>query len=188
MHRDSLLALLDSHTPFDDTEMQMLDRFRGFVASQPQCFERSLLAGHVTGSAWILDANSAQVLLLHHRKLNRWLQPGGHCDGDSDVLRVALREAREETGIERLAPVSSQIFDVDIHWIPQRGAVPGHYHYDARFLLRAAQGEVLRHNHESKGALWMPLDDAAKLGEASLRRMAIKAGSFSSCAVRYGPD
>src|SRR5438045_3238802 len=152
MHRASLLALLDSHAPFDQTEAQMLDRFRRFVATQPHCFERSLLEGHVTGSAWIVDADAAQVLLLHHRKLDRWLQPGGHCDGDSDVLRVALREAREETGLQRLAPVSPALFDLDIHWIPQRGDVPDHWHYDARFLLRAAPNEEFKHNHESKDA------------------------------------
>src|SRR6476661_8500289 len=106
MHRASLLALLDSHLPFDETEGQMLDRFRRFVQTQPRCFERSLIEGHVTGSAWVLNANSTHVLLLHHRKLDRWLQPGGHCDGDPDVLRVAMREAREESGLLRLEAVS----------------------------------------------------------------------------------
>lgn len=174
MHRASLLALLDSHAPFDHVEAEMLDRFRRFVTTQPQCFERTLLEGHVTGSAWVLDAEGTKVLLLHHRKLDRWLQPGGHCDGNPNVLAVALREAREESGLQHLTVVSSALFDIDIHWIPERGVMPGHWHYDARFLLQAAPGEELCHNYESKGARWMPLTEAALLQDASLRRMAIK--------------
>ena len=153
----------------------MLGRMRHFVESQPQCFERSLLEGHVTGSAWVMDADGAHVLLLHHRKLDRWLQPGGHCDGDADVLRVALREAQEESGILALRPVTTALFDVDVHWIPQRDEVPGHWHYDARFLLRAAPDAILQPNNESKDALWMPLRKAVSLPEASLQRMARKA-------------
>lgn len=174
MHRASLLALLDAHLPFDETEAQMQGRFRRFVAAQPRCFERELQEGHVTGSAWVLDSEGTHVLLLHHRKLDRWLQPGGHCDGDADVLRVAMREASEESGLLRLEAVSEAIFDVDVHPIPPRGEIPGHFHFDARFLLRAAAGEAIRHNHESKDARWMPIHEAAQLHEASLRRMAEK--------------
>jgi 8-oxo-dGTP pyrophosphatase MutT (NUDIX family) len=178
MRRAPLLALLTAHKPFDDTERQMLQRMLRFVESRPDCFERSLQEGHVTGSAWVLNAAGTHVLLLHHRKLDRWLQPGGHCDGDPDVLRVALREAQEESGLIKLMPDSPALFDVDVHWIPQRGEIPGHWHYDARFLLKAAPDEELRPNNESKGARWMPLDEAAKLAEASLQRMALKSMRF----------
>ena len=108
-----------------------------FVRSTPDCFERSHAAGHITGSAWVLSPDGKKALLLLHRNLRRWLQPGGHADGDADVLRVACREATEETGIAGLHPVQPGIFDVDIHVIPESPRAPEHKHYDVRFLLRA---------------------------------------------------
>src|SRR5215510_11521790 len=98
----------------------MTAALRQFVAANPNCFERSLQIGHVTGSAWIVDLDRTHALLTHHRKLNKWLQLGGHADGDPDILRVALREAREESNLDAIRPVSENIFDVDIHVIPAR--------------------------------------------------------------------
>jgi 8-oxo-dGTP pyrophosphatase MutT (NUDIX family) len=170
MHRQPLLKLLAAHRPFDESEAAMLQRTIDFVRAHDDCFERSLLVGHVTGSAWVRGESG--VLLLHHAKLNRWLQPGGHCDGDADVLRVTIKEAREESGLE-VEPVSTAIFDVDVHWIPQRGDVPGHWHYDVRFLLRAINGNV-QHNHESHGFRWVPLEEIRRSEDESLRRMALK--------------
>ena len=114
---------------------QMLD----FVASTADCFERSHAEGHITGSAWLLNPGGDKALLTLHRKLGLWLQPGGHADGDADVLRVALREATEESGIEGISPLSRDIYDVDIHRIPAHPAsgAPAHWHYDVRYLLRA---------------------------------------------------
>ena len=178
MHRRPLLELLNAHKPFDETENAMLQRIREFVNEEPQCFQRSLLIGHVTGSAWVINESGTRALLLHHAKLNRWLQPGGHCDGDANVLQVALREAQEESGLLSLQAVSSDIFDVDVHWIPQRGAeqtfVPGHWHYDVRFLLRASENEPLQINHEAKAWRWVDLNEITQFAEDSLSRMARK--------------
>lgn len=98
---------------------------------EPQAFLRSNLAGHFTGSAWLVSGDGQRALLMHHRKLNRWLQPGGHADGDTDLARVALREAEEESGLSELV-VEPDIFDLDRHRIPARGEEPEHWHYDAR--------------------------------------------------------
>ncbi len=178
MHRQTLLHLLNAHSPFDETEAAMLKRLRDFVLQNENCFERTLLSGHITGSAWVSNKTGTQVLLLHHAKLHRWLQPGGHCDGDSDVLRVALREAQEESGLTSLRTVSSDIFDVDVHWIPERGAnqafVPGHWHYDVRFLLRANANEPLQINHEAKAWRWVDVTELQDHEDESLRRMALK--------------
>jgi 8-oxo-dGTP pyrophosphatase MutT (NUDIX family) len=178
MHRQPLLQLLKAHQPFDQTEAQMLERIQRFVCEQENCFEHFLLEGHVTGSAWIVNQDSTQVLLLHHAKLDRWLQPGGHCDGDGDVLRVALREAKEESGLTSLEVVSTTVFDVDVHWIPERPAaqnhVPGHWHYDVRFLLRADSAAPLSLNEEAKALRWVDLDEVKTWSEQSLRRMALK--------------
>ena len=178
MHRQPLLQLLEAHQPWDSTETEMLRRTHIFVASNPRCFERSLLEGHVTGSAWVLNQDKTQVLLLHHAKLQRWLQPGGHCDGDDNVLRVALREAQEESGLSRLQVLSPAIFDVDVHWIPERGKghelVPGHWHYDVRFLLGADSSSSLQLNPEVTALRWVGLNEVKAWDEPSLRRMALK--------------
>jgi 8-oxo-dGTP pyrophosphatase MutT (NUDIX family) len=137
MHRRPLLNLLEVHVPFDAAERKALEEIREFVMHNPRCFDRTLAAGHVTGSAWLLNSTGERVLLTHHRKLNRWLQLGGHADGNPDILAVALREAREESGIRRIEPVTGGVFDVDVHRIPARGDEPPHRHYDVRFLLRA---------------------------------------------------
>jgi 8-oxo-dGTP pyrophosphatase MutT (NUDIX family) len=110
--------------------------------------------------------------LLHHGKLGRWLQPGGHADGDPDVVRVALREAREETSLRSLRLGGRAIFDVDVHAIPARGAEPGHLHYDVRFLFYADRTEEPSPSVESHDARWLTLDDARRLApEESILRM-----------------
>ena len=159
----------------------MCERLEKFVIENENCFHRTLLCGHVTGSAWVVNENHDKVLLLEHAKLNRWLQPGGHCDGDSDVLRVALREAQEESGLTSLRVASTEIFDVDVHWIPERNGenfVPGHWHYDVRFLLRADENEAPQINHEAKAFRWVDLQEIMQFPEASLQRMARKTGRF----------
>ena len=94
MHRNQLLQLLDNYRPYNETERKFHQEIGDFVKANPSCFERSLLVGHVTASAWILDKTRAFTLLTHHKKLNQWFQTGGHCDGDSDVLKGALKEAQ----------------------------------------------------------------------------------------------
>ncbi len=155
----------------------MRARLAAFVWAHENCFDRSLLVGHVTGSAWIVDLDRTHVLLTHHRKLDKWLQLGGHADGDSDVLRVALREAREESGLTSVRPVRESIFDVDIHLIPARKTEPEHFHYDVRYALEADRGEALRMSDESHDLRWVRVDEVAVLTqEESVLRMVRKIG------------
>lgn len=95
---------------------------------------------------------------MHHAKLDNWFQLGGHCDGDSDVLAVAIKEAREESGILNIVPVFDAIFDIDIHLIPENKREKAHYHYDVRFLLQVASDEQLIINSESKELRWITQD------------------------------
>ena len=164
MHRQALLNLLGQHTPTDANEQAMTSATIDFVRQHPNCFERSLLIGHITGSAWVVSIDRRQTLLIHHRKLDRWLQPGGHADGEANVAAVALREAQEETGLTSLRLVSDEdelppIFDVDIHAIPARGDVPEHVHYDIRFLVEADPNESFGMSDEIKNIQWFMLKD-----------------------------
>ncbi len=138
-------------------------------------FERSRTQGHFTGSAWLVSGDGERVLLTHHRKLGRWLQLGGHADGDADLARVALREAEEESGLSDLA-VELSVFDLDRHLIPARGEEAAHWHYDVRYVVRACASESFAVSEESLALAWRSIhevaDDAAS--DDSLRRMAQK--------------
>jgi 8-oxo-dGTP pyrophosphatase MutT (NUDIX family) len=131
--------------------------------------------GHVTGSAWIVDAGRNRCLLTHHKKLNRWLQPGGHADGDADIAGVALREAYEESGLANLALVDPEIFDIDIHLIPLRQNEPEHFHYDVRFLIECGDDEGYVISEESHDLAWVPLSQIRTYStEYSILRMVKK--------------
>lgn len=149
--------------------------FFEFLHSHADVFLRSHLAGHFTGSAWLVSADGQRALLMHHRKLDRWLQPGGHADGDADLARVALREAQEETGIAGLR-VDDPIFDLDRHRIPARADEPEHWHYDVRYVVNATVTEAFAANEESLGLAWRPIREIADdpRTDASLARMARK--------------
>jgi len=147
--------------------------FLEFLDSSPDVFCREHVTGHFTGSAWLVSGDGRRVLLTHHRKLQRWLQLGGHADGERDLARVALQEAREESGLRNLE-VEPAIFDLDRHWIPPRGDEAGHWHYDVRFVVRATGSEDFVVSAESLALAWKPvcelLHDASI--DASLKRMA----------------
>jgi 8-oxo-dGTP pyrophosphatase MutT (NUDIX family) len=179
MHRDPLLSLIEHYSEKFPREHQTISKYRSFIESNPQCFERSLEEGHITCAAWILDRSEKRVLLTHHRKLNRWLQLGGHADGDPDVHRVAAREACEESGISSLELVSREIMDLDIHKIPERGNVPEHLHYDARFLFRATENEKYQISEESHDLAWVQIHNIQEFtSEESILRMAHKTKEF----------
>lgn len=156
-------------------EAAMLAGYVPFIAAHPHCLARTCLDGHLTASAWIVDVARTRTLLTHHRKLDRWLQLGGHVDGEADLAAAALREAQEESGLTWLRLVSPEIFDVDCHRIPARGAEPEHWHYDVRFLIEANPAEPLAISDESKDLAWVRLDEVVRLNpDESLVRMVRK--------------
>jgi 8-oxo-dGTP pyrophosphatase MutT (NUDIX family) len=153
--RAPFLTLLAQYSPLDAQEIAFKRSMLEFVEGNKDCFERSLECGHITASAWLLNKEKTHVLLMHHAKLNAWFQLGGHCDGESDVLGVALREAQEESGIMGIEPLSKTIFDIDVHRIPANSKEKEHYHYDVRFLLRVTSDEEVTCSHESKELRWV---------------------------------
>lgn len=143
------------HTNFGEEQM-FVDRFLDLLSSE-RCFHRDHMPGHITGSAWIVDETRTQALLIHHAKLNKWLQPGGHADGDDNVLNVAAREVNEETGLTNLNLLTPGIFDIDIHTIPARNDFPEHLHYDIRVAFIASTKEKLKISSESRDLKWIDI-------------------------------
>ena len=153
MHRRNLLEALTRYAQRHPDEQPTVDRFSRLLEGHPNCFERDCWAGHITGSAWLLDPSQSKLLLTHHRKLNMWLQLGGHSDGDPDTAAVAKREAEEESGLP-VTLVSSEIFDIDV-----------------RFQL-LAQREDFVVSAESIDLAWVPLNALQQYtDEESILRM-----------------
>ena len=170
MHRRKLLERLQVYRKTNFKESLLVDRFVDFVERNVDCFDRSNLEGHVTGSAWLVSPDGKRVLLTHHKKLGRWLQLGGHADGESDVLLVSQREAEEESGL-KLEQLDKNIFDIDSHKIPASGDEPGHLHFDARFLFKALDLQFIV-SSESRDLQWVDVSDLERFSkEWSVIRM-----------------
>ena len=148
--------------------------FHELLGEGAEAFRRERLAGHFTSGVWLVSADGARVLMTHHRKLERWLQLGGHADGDTDMARVALKEAQEESGLPGLSVQGDSIFDLDRHWIPERKDVPGHWHYDVRYVVRAGADENYVVSDESYDLAWRSIAAMADDPDESLSRMARK--------------
>lgn len=176
--REALLRALDIYRGAEPGDEEAVSRFRSFLA-RADPFRRKDPEGHVTASAVVARPTGHEFLLVFHRKLDRWLQPGGHVEEqDATVLDTALREAREETGISGFeAPLGDSILDLDVHAIPAFGADPAHSHFDVRFLLTAGNGAMA-----ATGAAWFPFaavrlaDTDGSLGRA-VRKAIAKLGA-----------
>jgi len=186
MHRRPLLEMLSRYRAQFPSEADVVDRIQALIEAYSNCFERSCRPGHITGSAWIVSADRRRCLLAHHRKLDCWLQLGGHADGQPEVEQVALREAREESGMQRfdLVCIDGALLplDVDVHQIPARRNDQGqlvedaHEHHDVRFLLIAHPDQDIRLSDESHELAWFPLDEVPRrTDEESVLRMLRKA-------------
>lgn len=135
------------------------ERILAFMDAHPDALLRSCLTGHLTASGAVVDDAGAHVLLLHHRKLDRWLQPGGHADGDGDLAAVAAREVWEETGLR--GTIDRPAIDVDVHVIPESRGEPEHVHLDVRFRITIPAGAAAVGNDESHALRWVGLADLA---------------------------
>jgi 8-oxo-dGTP pyrophosphatase MutT (NUDIX family) len=167
--RDALLR----HVPEDAAEADDLKEILALVEREPACFSRfTFVPGHVTGSAFIVCRSTVKVLLHHHRRLNAWLQLGGHDDGESDPRATAMREAAEESGLKDLRLLQDEILDVDVHDIPAGNGEPPHEHHDVRYaLVTERPEEILRDAAESLDLRWFTLEEAAeRMNEPGARR------------------
>ena len=179
MDRAALLDALSRYAAADVREEDSVARIRRFVGESADPFSRATPEGHVTGSAVVARPDGAAFLLILHRRLSRWLQPGGHTEAeDASVFDAALREAREETGIAEFdAPLGREILDVDVHPIPARGAEAAHSHFDVRYLVTTDRPfDLAACEDPSRPMRWASLEEAISLGvDASLERALRKA-------------
>lgn len=178
--RAALRTALLAHEIADEAEGHDRTAMLALVESEPSCFARTTFApGHFTGSVFIFSADSGHVLLHHHRRLDRWLQMGGHDAGESDPAATALREGREESGLTDLVLVSGAILDLDVHPIPPSPArgEPGHCHFDVRYAaVTHTAGTARADEAESFGLAWLPFEEAARrMEEPGARRALAKA-------------
>lgn len=165
--------LIGHETPRSEALLALLD-------SSEDPYSRSTLAGHITATTFILDSSMESALLIHHAALDCWVGPGGHVDSGEPTLSAAIRESGEEVGLFNLRPLSTEVFDLDIHPIPaamKHGIFePEHFHFDVRHLLIAEDGALVALNEtEAKGHRWVSLAVLATDPDESTRRQALKA-------------
>lgn len=169
--------LLHEFTPTDEKEMADKLRLSEFFnANGVNSFNNdNYNDGHITGSAFVYDPLQQKVLLLHHKKLNKWFQPGGHSDGNPDILGTSTREILEETGIRQFTS-DSKIFDIDIHKIPAKeGKHPEHYHYDVRFLfISDSDIELVQNIEETNDLKWVNLSEIFDYAEHDIAFTRVK--------------
>ena len=144
--------------------------------NEEDCFSKDNTKGHFTGSAWITSPDKEKILLNHHKKLDKWIQFGGHADDEENLLDVAIREMKEETGIEEYSLATTDIFDVDIHYIPKNKSSYGHYHFDVRYLIEVDPEDTkIIISSESIDIIWVPIENVVDYNsEESINRMVKK--------------
>lgn len=168
--RSELIRLLTEYEPVDPDERRYRLEMLDLAAVSHDPFDRRHYApGHFTASGFVVHPDGERVLLIHHAKIGTWLQPGGHIDpDDASIIGAARREIAEETGVVAVAPVSHEIFDIDVHVFPQRADQPEHRHFDIRFAFVAASA-ALEGNSEVLDARWMSLSEIGRLDRSVTR-------------------
>lgn len=164
---EKLLRSLACYQPFNEQEARDLPGMIAFLRQGETPFHRENALAHFTASAWITDRKREKVLMVYHNLYRSWAWTGGHADGETDLLAVALREAREETGVQHIRPVSEDIFSVEILQVEgheKRGQyVSSHLHMNVTYLLEADDTDILTVKpDENSGVMWVPVDRVAE--------------------------
>lgn len=162
--RTALINALMRYTPHDETERGYIGPFLELL-DQPRCFYRDTFPAHITGSSLLINADGDRVLMNHHKSLKKWLNFGGHADGDEDSLAVAIRETMEESGITSFKPLTADFIGIDIHPIPENPhkGEPAHFHYDVRYVMQMTGEQHPVISDESTRLQWMTFDEALAL-------------------------
>lgn len=155
IYYEALSLMVKRYEPLDTNDSKSRKSLLRFLESSTHPFGKANPLGHVTASTWIINHDATKVLMTYHRKLEKWLQLGGHTNEDESIQEAALREAREESGNEAIELLYDAIYDLDVHFIPAHGATPAHYHYDVRFLCLANDDGPIAISDESIDLKWI---------------------------------
>ena len=156
---------IKAYRPWNEQERQDQAVILAFLERNPDAFYRTNLLAHMTASAWVVNPQRSKTLMVYHRLYDSWSWTGGHADGEEDLLAVALREVREETGVQRLRPVTEEIYSLEVLTVDgheKHGRyVPSHLHLNVTYLLEAEEDQPLRVcEAENSGVAWFSLADA----------------------------
>lgn len=151
------------YTPHNATDFAAAQDTAALIATKgAEAFTRDPNPGHCCASALVLSHDNSHMLLMHHVKYDAWVQPGGHCDGNTNFLEVARQELEEETGLSHADLMQDSPFHVEIHKVAAWKTIPTHLHYDVRYLFKAPKGATIAANNESHGVAWKPRSDWAR--------------------------
>lgn len=171
-YKNNLMKQINNLVPYDEAEMHAKNEILKYLKENDNYLGEDDTIGHITASAWIVNNNKDKVILTFHKKLEMWIQLGGHTEKNETVIDAALREAYEESGLEEIRVLDENIFDVDVHEFPEKDNNKSHYHYDIRYLLEADEDKIIKISNESKDVKWVKFDELDTLiEEKALKRM-----------------
>lgn len=161
----TIFEQLEAYEPFNEQETRDLSLILSFMKSNPDVFSRENSAAHMTASAWVVNPQRDRVLMAYHNLYDSWAWLGGHADGEENLLEVALKEVREESGAEHVLPVTEDIFSVEVLTVDghvKKGSyVSSHLHLNVTYLLEADDRESLHFKADENSAVgWFGLDEA----------------------------
>ena len=162
-----LREIISAYIPCCEQEQEDKRMLIKYIDENPDILLRSNETAHFSASAWVVNPERTKVLMLYHNIYNSWSWPGGHADGEDDLLSVALREVREETGIENIRPVTDELYSLEIltvnaHFKRGKYVVP-HLHLNLTYLLEADDAQQLQSKPDENSAVrWFPLEKAVK--------------------------
>ena len=164
-NRQQLLDEIAAYHPFNEQEERDKNLISQWIEQNEDAFSRKNVVAHVTASAWVVNKDRSKVLMVYHNIYNSWSWLGGHADGETDLLKVALKEAREESGIYHVKPVSEKIYSLEVLTVDghvKRGEyVSSHLHLNVTYLLQAEETDVLHiKEDENSNVGWFSLEDA----------------------------
>ena len=176
MNKKAILNLLENYQPSFSEEIKFKTEIIDFVEKNDDFALRTNRIGQITGSAWVVNKNRTKVLLIHHKKLDKWLQIGGHIEElDQTIAQTVLREVKEESGLQNITLLSPLVYDIDIHTIPQKKEIAEHLHFDIRLLAEADENEpLLPQNNEVLDIKWCSLEEARQLIKATSYRQSMQ--------------